>query len=232
MKLIELIRDTMAVFYPRLCAACDDLLVKHEQVICMSCVSGLPRTNYHLDPANPVAKQFWGKVLIEGATAYYHFIKGERVQVLMHRLKYRSQPEIGVQIGKYCGAEIQSSTMFSGCDIVIPVPLHPAKLRLRGYNQASVFAEGLSLGMNIGWNDDILVRTRKTDTQTRKNRFARYKNVEEVFRIDKPELIRNKKILLVDDVITTGSTLSACANAILEVQGTRVCVCSIAYAVS
>ncbi|CAN5516865.1 ComF family protein [soil metagenome] len=226
----SLIQDTLSIFYPSLCAACDDLLVRGEDLICTKCLIQLPRTAFHLDEHNPVAKQFWGKVNLEAATAYFHFHKGELVQQLVHKLKYQNSPEVGVRMGMLCGADLLGSSQYASADMVIPVPLHPKKQRIRGYNQAACFGEGLATAMGILHLPKAIKRKKHTDTQTKKSRFARFKNVAEVFLIRNPDELRGKKILLVDDVITTGSTLTACAKILLELEGVKVLVVSMAFA--
>jgi len=158
----------------------------------------------------------------------YLFNKGSKVQHLIHQLKYRGKKEIGVSLGRYYGRELKSSSLFSSVDMIIPVPLHLKKLRERGYNQSESFGEGLAYSMKVANESSILVRSRVSQTQTRRSRFERWKNVEEIFQVTTPEKIEGKHILLADDVVTTGSTLEACANKILEVPGTKVSVATIA----
>lgn len=226
----SLIQDTLSIFYPQLCAACNDLLVRGEDIICTKCNIQLPFTNYHLDNENPVAKQFWGKIKVESASAFFHFHKGEKVQQLIHQLKYSNRPDVGVYLGKINGQIFKSSHLFSKVEYVIPIPLHKKKERIRGYNQAACFSEGLALGMEIQSIPHGIKRVKHTDTQTRKNRFDRYKNVSEVFTVSDSKDLEGKHILLVDDVITTGSTLYACAKVLLEVKDVKVYIAAIAFA--
>jgi ComF family protein len=227
---LELIRDALSVFYPNLCAACDDLLVHGEETICTGCLISLPRTNFHLHSENPVAKQFWGKVNLEAATAYFSFLKGDKVQQLMHKLKYEARQDVGEKAGALCGGEIGDTPPFNAVDLILPVPLHPKKLRIRGYNQAACFGNGLATALNSPCSDRILRRVFHTQTQTRKSRFARYENMKEVFEVASPERIIGRHILLVDDVITTGSTLSACATVLKAFEGVKVSIATMAFA--
>ena len=197
-------------------------------MLCLKCQKKLPRTNFHLDPINPVIKQFWGKVPVKAATAFYHFTKGSKVQHLIHQLKYKQHPEVGIKIGKLMGNDLLQSKWFTDLDIVIPVPLHRDKERTRGYNQAAVFATGLALTLGITSSQENLHRTKFTSTQTKKHRFERFENVHQVFMIADKVQFKNKNVLLVDDVITTGSTLTACAETILEIPGTSVSIAAIA----
>ncbi len=226
----SLVQDTLSIFYPQLCAACNDLLVRGEDVICIKCNIQLPYSNYHLDPENSVAKQFWGKIQLESASAFLHFHKGEKVQRLIHQLKYSNRPDIGVYIGTLCGQVFKSSMLFANVEVVIPIPLHKKKERIRGYNQAACFSDGLAEGMGILSLPRGIKRVKHTETQTRKSRFARYKNVSEVFEVADILALQGKHILLVDDVITTGSTLYACAKVLSEVKDVKVYLAAIAFA--
>lgn len=205
-------------------------MYRQEEFICTRCLFHLPKTNFHKDPKNPIAMIFWGRVEIQNATAYYAFHKGSRFQKLIHKLKYQNQKEIGWVLGKHFGVELKTSPNYETIDLVIPVPLHPKKEKKRGYNQAEWIARGISEGMQKQLCPHNLYRAVHTSTQTRKSRFDRWKNVENIFRLKDPVELEHKHVLLVDDVITTGSTLEACAHAILEVEGTRVSVATLAFA--
>ena len=147
---------------------------------------------------------------------------------MIHQLKYRGKKEIGVSLGRYYGRELKTAPLFSSANMVIPVPLHRKKLKKRGYNQSETFAQGIAESMEVKSGSNILIRSYASETQTKKSRFSRWKNVEDIFKVIAPEKIQDKHILLVDDVVTTGSTLEACANKILEVPGTKVSVATIA----
>jgi ComF family protein len=183
-----------------------------------------------MDADNPVIRHFWGKINIVAASSYYFFHKGQKVQKLVHRLKYKGQKEIGLKVGELYGHELSESPLFCSADVIVPVPLHKSRLRTRGYNQSDFFAKGLSAAMNVPAENNLLVRNKKTETQTRKNRFSRFENVNEVFSLVNKTNIEGKHILLVDDVITTGSTLTACAEVLLRHKDTKVSIASIAYA--
>lgn len=222
--------DLAGLFYPEICEACDDLLIPGEKVFCTRCMATLPGTGYHMLDDNPVSRQFWGKIPLYSAAACWHFHKGGRVQRLLHRLKYEHKPEIGVRTGEMYGQQLLRSQYFSSVDMIVPVPLHPEKLKIRGYNQAATFAEGLSASMQVPSRSDILLRTKHTETQTKKSRFARFLNVGTAFKVMDPTVLNRKHVLLVDDVITTGSTLEACAMKLMEAMQVKVSVASIAFA--
>ncbi len=223
-----MLNDFLSLIFPKVCYACGKSLFKSENCICTYCHYHLPKTNFHLNPDNPVQKLFWGRVNIQAASSMYLFNKGSKVQHLIHQLKYRGKKEIGVSLGQYYGKELRSSPLFSSADMVLPVPLHSKKLKRRGYNQSEAFAAGIAESMEIPSEGSILTRVRASQTQTKRSRYERWKNVEEIFEVAAPEKIEGKHILLADDVVTTGSTLEACANKILEVPGTRVSVVTIA----
>ncbi len=225
-----MLNDFFSLIYPKICVACGKSLFKKEYCICTYCTYHLSKTNYHLLTNNPIEKIFWGRVNIYSAASYYNFGKGGKVQHLIHQLKYKGQKDIGVTIGTLYGHELRKSEKFKSIDAIIPVPLHPKKQKKRGYNQSDFFAEGLSKSMKVQTDFISLFRAYESETQTKKSRFNRWKNVESIFQIKNAEALKGKHILLVDDVITTGATIEACAQALLTIPDTKVSVATIAYA--
>lgn len=228
--LFSLAEDLISLFYPRVCLACGNSLFKKEQVLCLSCLYKLPKTGFHLMEDNPVARQFWGKINFESAASYYYFSKGGSVQHLVHQLKYKGYEEIGRYVGRLYGHELLKSPLFNRVSAIVPVPLHPLKLAKRGYNQAECFAEGLAEAMQAELDTRSLVRVRASETQTRKSRFRRWENVKEIFQLTDSAALAGKHVLLVDDVITTGSTLEAAGHVLMQIPGISVSVASIACA--
>lgn len=222
--------DFSALLFPHLCPACGGSLMANEDVLCTDCRYNLPFTHFHLQPDNVVARQFWGKLNIEAAYAMYYFSKGGKVQSLLHHLKYKNMPQIGNVLGCIAADQLLKSDGFKQIDHIIPVPLHKRRLRERGYNQSACFGEGLALKLNADLMENNLLRTRHTDTQTHKSRFARFENMQEVFAVKYPEQLINKHILLIDDTVTTGSTLEACGIELLKIPGVRLSIATIAYA--
>lgn len=227
----EYLTDFISLFYPQLCSSCGHALQKGEEVICTFCRHYLPKTYFHLERNNAIEKHFWGRVAITRAAACYYFQKGSRVQHLIHQLKYKDKTEVGVTIGKIYGHDLLQSVDYRTVDLIVPVPLHKSKELLRGYNQADLFSEGLSVAMEKPWSKHALQRISATETQTHKSRFERWQNVGSVFKVSKPATLAGKHILLTDDVITTGSTLEACAQILLELPETKVSIATIACAV-
>lgn len=226
---VSFISDFINLCYPKLCAACHNTLGKNENSICIACIINLPKTNYHLDTENPLNKIFWGRVQIEMVASYYFFNKGNKVQKLLHELKYKGNKNVGEKIGILYGYELLNSPILNSADFIIPVPLHPKKLKKRGYNQSEWFANGLSQSMNIPIATDVLYRNVDSATQTKKSRFNRWENVAEIFSVNEGNELNNKHVLLVDDVITTGATIEACAK-VLKAKNIKVSVVTIACA--
>jgi ComF family protein len=222
--------DFVSLLFPELCAACNASLVAGEHLLCMDCRYNLPYTNFHLQPGNIVARQFWGKINAEAAYAFYYFNKGGKVQNMMHQFKYQGIKQIGNLLGNMAGEQLKENSIFNSVDLIIPVPLYKKRLRERGYNQSACFAEGLAEKLNADVELDNLVRITGTETQTHKGRFARFENMREVFSVANPERLVDKHILLVDDIVTTGSTLEACAIQLLKVPGLKLSIATIAYA--
>lgn len=226
--MLNLLDDFISLFYPKVCYACGNSLYRNEEVICTFCRFHLPKTDFHKRPDNPLAVVFWGRVNLENVSAFYFFSKRGKVQRLMHRFKYKGNQEIGVYLGRLYGLELKQEPAYNSIDMIIPVPLHPNKQRKRGFNQSEKFAEGLAQTLGIGLETKALIRTHASETQTRKSRFNRWENVKEIFQVTDPQKIANKHILLVDDVITTGATIEACAKHLLETEGVKVSVASLA----
>jgi len=222
--------DFVSLLFPELCVACRESLVANEHLLCTDCRFNLPYTNFHLQADNIVARQFWGKINIEAAFALFYFTKGGKIQNMLHQFKYNGQQQIGNLLGNVAGGQLIKSEVFNTVDYIIPVPLHKKRLRERGYNQSTHFAEGLAEKLNAVVEENNLVRVKSTETQTHKSRFARFENMQEVFVVIDSERLKGKHVLLVDDVITTGSTLEACGEQLLKVEGLKLSIATIAYA--
>lgn len=226
----EHLQDFFSLLYPKLCSSCGQSLGKGEDVLCTYCNYYLPKTKFHLERNNSVEKHFWGRAEIFRASSQFYFQKGSRIQHLIHQLKYKGKTEIGVKLGKMYGNELRESNDYDNVDVILPVPLHKSKEMQRGYNQVDLFCNGLSDSMGVPWLKNTLYRTKATETQTHKTRFERWENVGTVFQIRDTEKLEGRHVLLTDDVITTGSTLEACANIILSIAGTTVSIATIACA--
>lgn len=222
--------DLFGLLFPNLCNACGNSLFRHEQLICLKCLHDLPFTDYHKYADNRVAKQLWGRLPLNAAMAMLYFRKGAKVQNLIHNLKYNGRTDVGVLLGNMLGERLKTGILYQSIDMVIPVPLHRKKYKVRGYNQSSFIAAGIAAQMGIDISEDHLIRNTSTESQTKKSRYNRYENMKDVFRVNYAEDIIGKHILLVDDVITTGATLEACANTLLAIGAAKVSIAALAFA--
>ena len=212
MKLHDWLDSILNLFFPRVCAACGEVLLKDETTVCLKCRYTLPRTGYELHADNPLAQSFYGRVKFHAVTACFFFAKSGKVQHLIHQLKYKGNKEAGFFLGQQLGESIKEAPLFQGIDYLIPVPLHPKRERQRGYNQALMIAQGIHEVTGIPIGDRFLARAIYTETQTHKNAEERFKNVKDIFEVHFPEELEGKHILLIDDVLTTGATLESCAH--------------------
>ena len=226
----RLASDMIQLLFPELCNACGTHLYYGEKEICTKCMYDLPYTDYHLHAENRVAKQLWGRLPLNAAMAMLYFKKGTKVQNLMHSLKYKSQTDVGVRLGYLLGDKLKLGSQYGDIDLIIPVPLHPKKERLRGYNQSEFIANGIAEALDVPVSTSHLLRDKSTESQTKKARYTRYENMQSVFKIAHQEQLQNLHVLLVDDVITTGATLEACGNILLTAGIKKLSIAAIAFA--
>lgn len=229
-KLILLADDFISLLFPRLCNACGQPLVRNEKLICISCMLDIPGTNYHLHRDNLLEKRFYGRCYIEKAAAWSYYRQGSKVQHLIHKLKYNGVKPLGKHLGGVYGNILKDSAFCDDIDCILPVPLHRSRIRKRGFNQSALIAGGMSLALGIPCMENILVRLKRSSTQTSKQRYERWENVEAVFSVRESGPIEGRHLLLVDDVITTGSTIEACAAELLKLPGVKVSVAALATA--
>jgi len=229
-SVLSLLQDTLHIFYPYLCNGCGSDLLEPPNLLCLKCMNELPHTGEAKIINNHTENIFTGRIIIEGAFSEFYFSKGSLIQHLIHQLKYKNNREIGLLLGEMMGRNILDNERFCHIESLVPLPLYPEKEHKRGYNQAAVICQGISTITNIPVSIGNVNRKRFTETQTRKHRDERWKNVEGSFEVSKPDLLKNKSIMLVDDVVTTGATLEACGQAILHVPGSRLSIATLAYA--
>jgi ComF family protein len=220
--------DLFGLFFPNVCVACGRTLNRQEEILCTSCLYKLPKTGFHMHAENLVAETFWGRVELHSAASFLFFSKKGKVQKLMHVLKYKGRKEVGVYLGRLFGTDLKESPLFNTVEMIVPVPLHPKKQRKRGFNQSVMIARGIGEALGVPVSVDNLIRTAYTSSQTKKSRYDRWQNVKGVFSVQDPELFRNKHLLIVDDVLTTGATMEACVHPLLEIPGTKVSVATLA----
>jgi ComF family protein len=217
------------LLFPNYCVACDTALAGNEDTICTSCIANLPVTNFWNYSDNPVEKIFWGRVLVENAASFVYFEKGGSFQNLLHHLKYKGKKNIGFLLGRTFGLKL-INTKFEDIDIIIPVPLHKSRLHKRGFNQSETIAIGLGKTLKKPVNTNLVKRSVATNTQTNKNRFDRWQNVENAFIVINPKYLQNKHILIVDDVITTGATSESLIQELIKIKDVKVSFVALASA--
>ena len=223
-------KSIINLFFPPVCAGCHSLLLSNENVICTICRHNIPLTNHHLNPENEAFKRFYGRIPVEYTSAMLYFHKKGIVQELIHNLKYKGHEEIGTVLGEWYAADLKNLTTLKTVDEIIPVPLHKRKLKERGYNQLTHFGLSLSKGLNIEFNPNLLVRNIYSKTQSKKNLLNRSEGIDTVFDVAFTEKDHNKHFLLIDDVMTTGSTLEACSHALLKIPGAKISIVCMAMA--
>ena len=218
------------LFFPAVCEACNSVLSDNEAVVCTFCRHELPITNFHFDKSETVNNIVFGRVKLENATALLHFSKKGIVQQLLHNLKYRGHEQISGFLGRWLGAELKTIEAYQSIDVVIPVPLFKTKLRKRGYNQVAEFGKEIAKALNADYNDTVLVKTKSTKTQVFKGRLTRWNDDGALFSITEKESLEGKHILLVDDIITTGATVEACASVLLKIDNIKLSLATMAIA--
>lgn len=215
----ELFKDFVSLLFPKICIHCGTPLVYQEEHLCTACRIDLPKTNYHLQKDNPMEQKFVFEPKIGGAAAYLHYHRKGVAQSMIHHLKYKGYQELGVQLGKWYGAELLESNW--KIDLIIPVPLHVTKQSRRGYNQSELIARGIAEALNTPYQNHLVIRQQKTKTQTRKSKVKRLENVNAIYRIQDAGAFEAKNVLLIDDVITTGATIGELAGLIARETDVR-----------
>ena len=228
-KLISWIDPIFWLYFPKNCPACGRPLRLFGANICGRCSQNLPETHFFEAPGNPIEKIFYGRLPISAGAAAWYFHKNSALQALLFQLKYKSNKDVGLFIGKQMGALLAASERFDTIDALIPVPLHPQALSKRGFNQAALICEGIGQVWHKPVFTGAITRTKHTNTQTKQNRAVRWENMENAFSIKDPTSIAGKHLLLIDDVITTGATIEACGKTLLSVKDVKVSVAAAAY---
>jgi ComF family protein len=226
----KMFQSFIDLIFPRICAGCVQPLQLNEEHICTDCRFDLPKTNSHLEPDRKLINKFAGKVNLEHSLAYLKFVKGGKVQKIMHEIKYKGNQELGEMLGRMYGSELREKGFSEHFDLVLPVPLHKKRLIVRGYNQSDSLAKGLAESLRIEWRDDILKRGIETESQISKSRLQRYKNMQDVFFVENFEGLQSRKIVLIDDTLTTGATLESCVLALNDVGVKNVSIIAMATA--
>ncbi len=217
------------LLYPHTCIGCGSDVLNEENFLCLQCINELPYTNFAMQTNNPVEKLFWGRIALASATSEFHFSKGSVVQNMIHEFKYRGNQKAGHYFGRLMGKSLLESDRFN-VDIIVPLPLFERKEKMRGFNQAEILCNGIAEIINKPVAAKNVIRKVFTETQTKKHRVERWKNVENIFYVKEPAKLKGKHILLVDDVITTGATIDACGTELLKIKNLTLSVASLAIA--
>lgn len=226
----SIVSDIMDLAWPNLCLLCEQPLVEGEKHLCMNCLYELPKADFKSFHLNLAADRLYGRTLFDKATAGYLYQKESKIQAVLELLKYKGEKELGDCLGAFSGARLLNEGFFEGIDLIIPVPLHKDKAKERGYNQSEWIAKGLSRISNIPFDTGHLKRIIKNPTQTTKSIWERWENAQGLFKLEKPELFAGKHILIVDDVLTSGSTLCACGQSILKAPEVKISFFALALA--
>ena len=229
-QLKNIVNSTLHLFYPHVCTGCGSDLLQEDNLLCLKCIHNLPHTNFAELANNQIEKDFWGRIPLSAAYSQFYFSKEFLIQHLIHQLKYKGDTKIGFYLGEIMGKTLLKNTRFSSVEALIPLPLYADKEHKRGYNQATVICNGMSSVMNIPVLNGAVIRQHATETQTRKHRTERWENVKSSFKVAKPGQLSGKHLLLVDDVVTTGATLEACGNVILQTENVKLSIATLAYA--
>ncbi len=222
----NVLNDFLLTVYPENCYNCSEILLSQEQYLCTSCLLQLPRTNYHIVRENPLFLRFAAISVVRQAFAFITFNQKGVAQTLLHQLKYKNKPGLGNYLGELYGQEI--APFVGDYDFIMPVPMTKQKRKRRGYNQSELIAEGLAKPLEIEVRPDVVRKTQVTESQTRKGKVERWKNVSGVFHVENPEEINGKNILLCDDVITTGATVGALCEQLVRHKVKSVGICAVA----
>jgi ComF family protein len=225
-----LLNDFFSLFFPNFCFGCNGGLVKGEEILCTYCLSELPKLDHDQSDDNPILKKFIGRMPVKRGWVLLKFQKAGIVQNLLHKLKYDNRPEVGERLGKILSMRLIEDGYANEFDLLIPVPLHKNKRRIRGYNQSAMIAEGMGKILNVPFSDTLIARVKSTQTQTKKSKIERWENVNEAFQVLHPTNISGKRILIIDDVITTGATIESCAKSLLDAGAAEISIACLAGA--
>jgi ComF family protein len=228
-RILRPLIDLTYYVVPDQCALCGMMLHEGESCICLHCLFELPRTGFMKQPDNPAAMAFWGRIDFRHVAASFYYRRANSVQRLIHNLKYHGDREAGVLLGQLLGSELQQLDKHTMDKLLVPVPLARHKERVRGYNQSLLICEGIS--DVTGWpiDDKLLVRTSGRESQTKMNRVKRWENTKDLYQIRSGSHANGRHIWLIDDVITTGSTLEACGLALQPALDSGLSAAAVAF---
>ncbi len=223
---VRLISNSLLnLIYPKHCQICNIDLTMNEQFLCLGCKYDLPYINQSQHTLDTLCKLFWGRVEVENVIAVLNYQKGNQTQKILHQLKYHKKTKLANHFGEMLGELMPNVETI---DYLVPVPLHPKKKRIRGFNQSMVIAKGMQIITQIPIKENVIIRNTFNTSQTHFSKFDRWDNVKSIFTVTKPELLENKHVVLIDDVLTTGATIEACVQELLKVKGCKVTIAVLA----
>ncbi len=209
--------------WPCTCQLCGDVLVmNYSEYVCLRCIRGLPKTHFEDTRNNPIYDSFIGRADIYSAFAGYYFRKGERLRKLIHAFKYYGRADVAFLLGKQLGNMMKKAEWHKDYDFLVPIPLHRKKMKFRGYNQAEMIARGISSVIGLPIINDILIRVKEGVSQTKKTYAQRWTELQGTYESINTEKYIGARMILVDDVLTTGATIEVCSNLLNKIPMTRV----------
>jgi len=230
MSLSQYLKDFTRLVFPNNCVGCGSELFASKSMLCWKCIHELPKTGFEKHAHNPTAAIFYGRLPLQHAFSWLFYNKGSLAQHLVHQIKYKRNLDLGKYMGQQMGQAMLETGLYNDVDVIVPLPLNKKKLASRGYNQAMLLCEGMAEVLQKPVENVAVIRTRFTETQTKKSRLERISNVEQVFDLQDGHLLENKHALLVDDVITTGATMEACGEILLRIPNLKLSMASMAAA--
>lgn len=224
------IGNIIDLFYPRTCLICGRALLAHEKHLCLHCIQNIPRTDFHTKDSHPAEQLFRGKIEIEEVYAFFYFTLNGDYRHLIHQIKYNGEKRCGQYMGYLFAQELIRDGKLQDIDIIVPVPLHRSKERRRGYNQSEWIAKGIAEAIRKDVYPRLLCRKRKNESQIHKSLYERWLNTRSTFQLNETADLEGKHILLIDDVITTGATLLACAETVSRIKNCKISLLALAIA--
>lgn len=229
--LLQYLNHFTQLFFPHVCEGCGTDVLNHDAVLCAACHAQLPETDFIASAGNLVEKKFYGQLQVQASGAAFYFTKDSLLQQLIKQLKYHGNKEVGFYLGRQLGKYLSETNRFNEVDVIVPLPLNPRKEKKRGYNQAAVIANGINSIWPKPVYTNAVERSIFTETQTHKDRISRWQSMRDVFAVTDSNALASKNILLIDDIITTGATLEACGEKILQVPGTKLFIATVAFTI-
>lgn len=231
--MLSLIRNNffsplLHLIYPHICSGCGSDLLEENVFLCYRCLLDLPYTSFENYADNPTEKLFWGRTRLQACSSTFFFVKDSCIQNCIHELKYKGNKKLGIYLGGLMGDKLKNSGRFDGIEIVVPLPLNREREKQRGYNQASLIASGIAGVLKVPVIENNILRELNTTSQTKKDNLERWLNVKDAFRVKDQNPFIDKNVLLIDDVLTTGATLEACSNALLQIPGLKLNIATLA----